>query len=132
MLAMMPIILQSQTPHKARQSTHNQWPTQLSFWYGCGSEFIYGCWLMAFYHCDLPALKNTFVYCKQCDYPVNIFYTQSCCLFDQKHKALKAIRALLYKGDPEKIIAFLLKFHTHYQSECPCCKSYYGWERKEA
>lgn len=127
----MPILLQSQTPHKVRQKSHNQWQTQLSFWYGYGSELVYGCWLMMFYHCDLPALKNASIYCKQCDYPINIFYTQACCLLDQKYKALKAIRTLLYKTDPEQVVRFLLKFHTHYESECPCCKSYCGWNKKE-
>lgn len=63
--------------------------------------------------------------------PANIFYTQSCCLFDQRYKALKTIRTLLYKTDPEKTLDFLLKFHTYYQSECPSCKSYCGWYKKE-
>ncbi len=126
----MPIDLKSTTPHNITQKSHENWPTGLNFWYNYGSELIYGCLLTMLYNCDLSALKNEFIYCKQCDYPVNIFYTQSCCLFDRKYKALKTIRKLLYKTDSEKVIEFLLKFHNHYQSECPCCKSYFSWYRK--
>lgn len=129
-LITMPIILQSKTPNNEMLTSHTKWPDQVNFWYNYGSELIYGCLLTMLYHRDLSALKNKFIYCEQCDYPVNIFYTQSCCLFDRKYKTLKTIRKLLYKTDPEKVIEFLLKFHNHYQSECPCCKSYFSWYRK--
>jgi hypothetical protein len=113
------------TPRKLQPMT--QWPISPVFWYTMIKE-------IACLASDRTSSKSTpheqlytFIHCRNCEMPLNLYTTMVHCAYNKKYKALLKIRSLISDGDLVKIQNFLLAFHERFQTSCEHCNAYYGW-----